>query len=153
MRIPAFKKIIKLISILITLIVLTNFVIITTHVYEYKNNTFNVEEVSNEAFSQKVNDKDVVIIFSDNSVKVKDCQTLSKEERVEVVSFIIDYLESNDIFYDRTINNFVAELSLHSYLFKLGIAESSTKDADLEFVEDSRWYVRTGTLLFQIFGI
>lgn len=153
MRIPAFKKIIKLIIILITLIVCTNFVIITTHVYEYKNNTFNVERVSSEAFSQKVNDKDVIIVFSSDSVKIKDCQTLSKEEQVEVVSFIIDYLESNDIYYDRTVNNFVAELSLHSYLYKLGIAESSTKDADLEFVEDSRWYVKTGTLLFQIFGI
>ena len=86
-------------------------------------------------------------------MKINDCQTLSKEEQVEVVSFIIDYLESNDIYYDRTVNNFVAELSLHSYLCKLGIAEASTKDADLEFVEDSRWYVRTGTLLFQIFGI
>ena len=149
----AIKKIFKFIIILITLIVCTNFVIITTHVYEYKNNTFNVERVSNEAFSQKVNDKDVIIVFSSDSVKIKDCQTLSKEEQVEVVSFIIDYLESNDIYYDRTVNNFVAELSLHSYLYKLGIAESSTKDADLEFNEDSRWYVRTGTILFQIFGI
>lgn len=86
-------------------------------------------------------------------MKIKDCQTLSKEEQVEVVSFIINYLESKDIYYDRTVNNFVAELSLHSYLYKLGIAKSSTKDADLEFVEDSRWYVRTGTLFFQIFGI
>ena len=86
-------------------------------------------------------------------MKIKDCQNLSKKEQVEIVSFIINYLESNDINYDRTLNNFVAELSLHSYLYKLGIAEASTKDADLEFVEDSRWYVRTGTLLFQIFGI
>ena len=92
MRIPAFKKIIKLISILITLIVLTNFVIITTHVYKYKNNTFNVEEVSKEAFSQKVKDKDVIIIFLDNSVKVKDCHKLSKEEQVEVASCLVDYL-------------------------------------------------------------
>lgn len=153
MRIPAFKKIIKLISILITLIVLTNFVIITTHVYEYKNNTFNVEEVSNEAFSQKVNDKDVIIIFSDNSVKVKDCHELSKEEQVQVASFIVTYLESNDIYYDRTINNLVAEISLHSYLYKLGISKASTIDADLEYVEDSRWYVRTGTIIFQFFGV
>lgn len=86
-------------------------------------------------------------------MKIKDCQSLSKEEQVEVVTFIVDYLESNDIYYDRTINNFVAELSLHSNLYKLGIAKDSTKDADLEFIEDSRWYVRTGTLLFQIFGI
>lgn len=86
-------------------------------------------------------------------MKIKDCQTLSKEEQVEVVSFIIDYLESNYIYYDRTVNNFVAELSLHSYLYKLGIAEDSTKDADLEFLGDSRWYVRAGTLFFQIFGI
>lgn len=153
MRIPAFKKIIRLISILITLIVLTNFVIITTHVYEYKNNTFNVEEVSKEAFSQKVKDKNVIIIFLDNSVKVKDCHKLSKEEQVQVASFIVAYLESNDIYYDRTINNLVAEISLHRCLYKLGISEASTIDADLEYIEDSRWYVRTGTLLFQIFGI
>ena len=152
MRIPAFKKIIKLISILITLIVLTNFVIITTHVYEYKNN-YVVEKVGENAFSQRLKNKNVDIYFSDCSVKVKDCNKLSKEEQVQVASFIVTYLESNDIYYDRTINNLVAEISLHSYLYKLGISETSTIDADLEYVEDSRWYVRTGTLLFQIFGI
>lgn len=152
MRIPAFKKIIKLISILITLIVLTNFVIITTHVYEYKNN-YVVEKVGENAFSQRLKNKNVDIYFSDCSVKVKDCHKLSKEEQVQVASFIVTYLGSNDIYYDRTINNLVAEISLHSYLYKLGISEASTIDADLEYVEDSRWYVRTGTLLFQIFGI
>ena len=152
MRIPAFKKIIKLISILITLIVLTNFVIITTHVYESKNN-YVVEKVGENAFSQRLKNKNVDIYFSDCSVKVKDCYKLSKEEKVQVASFIVTYLESNDIYYDRTINNLVAEISLHSYLYKLGISETSTIDADLEYVEDSRWYVRTGTLLFQIFGI
>ena len=152
MRIPAFKKIIKLISILIILIVLTNFVIITTHVYEYKNN-YVVEKVGENAFSQRLKNKNVDIYFSDCSVKVKDCNKLSKEEQVQVASFIVTYLESNDIYYDRTINNLVAEISLHSYLYKLGISETSTIDADLEYVEDSRWYVRAGTLLFQIFGI
>lgn len=152
MRIPAFKKIIKLISILIILIVLTNFVIITTHVYEYKNN-YVVEKVGENAFSQRLKNKNVDIYFSDCSVKVKDCHKLSKEEQVQVASFIVTYLDSNDIYYDRTINNLVAEISLHSYLYKLGISETSTVDADLEYVEDSRWYVRTGTLLFQIFGI
>lgn len=152
MRIPAFKKIIKLISILIILIVLTNFVIITTHVYEYKNN-YVVEKVGENAFSQRLKNKNVDIYFSDCSVKVKDCHKLSKEEQVQVASFIVTYLESNDIYYDRTINNLVAEISLHCYLYKLGISETSTIDADLEYVEDSRWYVRTGTLLFQIFGI
>ena len=152
MRIPAFKKIIKLISILITLIVLTNFVIITTHVYKCKNN-YVVEKVGENAFSQRLKNKNVDIYFSDCSVKVKDCHKLSKEEQVQVASFIVTYLESNDIYYDRTINNLVAEISLHSYLYKLGISETSTIDADLEYVEDSRWYVRTGTLLFQIFGI
>lgn len=152
MRIPAFKKIIKLISILITLIVLTNFVIITTHVYEYKNN-YVVEKVGENAFSQRLKNNNVDIYFSDCSVKVKDCHKLSKEEQVQVASFIVTYLESNDIYYDRTINNLVAEISLHNYLYKLGISKTSTIDADLEYVEDSRWYVRTGTLLFQIFGI
>ena len=114
MRIPAFKKIIKLISILITLIVLTNFVIITTHVYEYKNN-YVVEKVGENAFSQRLKNKNVDIYFSDCSVKVKDCHKLSKEEQVQVASFIVTYLDSNDIYYDRSINNMVAEISLHSY--------------------------------------
>ena len=82
-----------------------------------------------------------------------DCHKLSKEEQIEVACFIVDYLKINNIECDRTVNNFVAEISLHGYLYKLGIAKASTKDADLEFNEESRWYVRTGTLLFQIFGI
>lgn len=136
----------------IMMIVLTNFVIITTHVYEYKNN-YVVEKVGENTFSQRLKNKNVDIYFSDCSVKVKDCHKLSKEEQVQVASFIVTYLDSNDIYYDRSINNMVAEISLHSYLYKLGISETSTIDADLEYVEDSRWYVRTGTLLFQIFGI
>lgn len=36
---------------------------------------------------------------------------------------------------------------------KLGISKASTIDADLEYVEDSRWYVRTGTIIFQFFGV
>ena len=152
MRIQAFKKIIKLISILITLIVLTNFVIITTCVYEYKD-CYVVEKVGENAFSQRLKNKNVEIYLSDCSAKVVDCHKLSKEERIEVACFIVDYLTINNIECDRTVNNFVAEISLHSYLYKLGIAESSTKDADLEFNEDSRWYVRTGTLFFQLFGI
>lgn len=86
-------------------------------------------------------------------MKVVDCHNLSKEEQIEVACFIVDYLKTNDIYYDRTINNFVAELSLHSHLANLGIAKNSTIDADLEYVKDNRWYVRTGTLLFQMFGI
>ncbi len=150
---PAKIKICKLIIFLITFVILINFVITTTHIYECKNTTFYIERVSDEAFSQKVKDKNVMIIFSSDSVKVKDCQTLSKEEQIEVASFIVNYLDSNNIYYSRTINNFVAELSLHSYLYKIGIARDCTVDADLEFTEDKRWYVKTGTILFQIFGI
>ena len=95
--------------IILSILVLTNFVYITIHVYECRENTFVVEKVSNEAFLQKVKDKDVVIIFSSDSVKVKDCNKLSKEEQIEVVSFIVDYLKRNNIYYDRTINNLLAE--------------------------------------------
>lgn len=139
--------------IILSILVLTNFVYITIHVYEYKENTFVVEKVSNEAFLQKVKDKDVIIIFSSDSVKVKDCHKLSKEEQIEVVSFIVNYLKRNNINYDRTVNNLLAELSLHNKLYKLGIEKDRTIDADLEYCADNRWYVRTSTLLFQILGI
>lgn len=95
----------------------------------------------------------MIIIFSSDSVKVKDCHKLSKVEQIEVVSFIVDYLKRNNIYYERTINNFLAELSLHEKLYKLGVEKERTIDSDLEFIEDSRWYVRVTTIIFQILGI
>lgn len=86
MRIPAFKKILKSIIILITLVVLTNFVIITTHIYEYKC-SYVVEKAGENAFSQRLKNKNVEIYVFDCYVKAVNCHNLSKEERVEVICF------------------------------------------------------------------
>lgn len=147
------RKWIRLIKIFFIAMILINFTTITTYIYEYKNNFVNGERFSGEDFSQSLKNKKVYFFFSDSSVKIVNCYKLTKKEQVKTASFIVEYLDSNNIYYARTINNFVAELSLHSRLYKLGIAKTSTKDADLEFIEDSRWYVRGATLLLQILGI
>ncbi len=54
---------------------------------------------------------------------------------------------------DRSINNLEAELKLHAVLYELGVSKESTRDADLEYREDNRWYVRSATMFFQILGI
>lgn len=46
-----------------------------------------------------------------------------------------------------------AELALHSYSYVYGIKKASTRDADLEYIEDSRWYVRFLSAVFQIIGV
>ena len=67
-----------------------------------------------------------------------------------MLSFVVAYLDNSNISYNRTINNFVAELTLHSFLYHLNLYKDNTKDADLEYQKDSRWYVRTMTIVFQI---
>ncbi len=147
------KRLFIITTLLIVSFVIINFIAITDTIYEIQNHSFTVEKVDENAFSQRLKNKKADIYFTDCSVKVFDCNELSKDERIEVASFIIYYLKMNNIYYDRTLNNFVAELSLHSYLAKIGIEKSSTVDADLEFICDSRWYVKTGTTIFQILGI
>ena len=46
-----------------------------------------------------------------------------------------------------------AELALHSYSYVYGIKKASTRDADLEYDKDSRWYVMFLTSLLQVLGV
>ena len=91
------KKLLTILIPIITLLIIINFIDITTDIYKYKNNTFDVKEVSNETFLQKVNDKEVIIKFSKESVKIVDCYKLNKEEKIEVLSFVITYLDESNI--------------------------------------------------------
>ena len=98
-------------------------------------------------------EKNIDIYISNDSVKITNCYLLNREERFMILSIIKSHLIKNGMTLDRSINNLEAELKLHAVLYELGVSKESTRDADLEYREDNRWYVRSVTMFFQILGI
>lgn len=96
--------------------------------------------------------KEVEVEFNRDSLKIKDCYLLGRQERLELLA----YIKTNEIVEEkcrRTIGNLEGELVAHAYLYDLGIKKASTVDADLEYIEDPRWYVRFLTGMFQLLGV
>ena len=140
------KKIVYSIALIFTLIITTNFIINVSYVYKYQNITEN-------AFSEKMNLKKVNIYISNDSIALSNCHDLKKDERIALLCYIKNCLRDSGVRIERSINNLEAELILHSLLYKAGLFKSHTEVADLEFDSDPRWYVNTGVIFFQILGI
>ena len=58
---------------------------------------------------------------------------------------IINYANENEIEIKRDIGKLEGEWYIHNVCYNLGIERGSTKDADLDFVQDARWYVNFAT--------
>lgn len=97
--------------------------------------------------------KETNIIFGEESVKVVDSYTLNRKERLEVLCFIRYCLKEKKIDCSRTVQNTEGEMITHNLLYRLGYKPISTKDTDLDYVRDKRWYVNTATVIMQILGL
>lgn len=116
------------------------------------DNTCEVIREGNKEIYYLSSNKEVTVIYGDDSIKVMDCHLLDKEERRELIANI--YANNKDkSTLIRSVNNALAELTLHSYLYRIGIEKASTKDADLDYIKDNRWYVTFFTSIIQILGV
>lgn len=97
--------------------------------------------------------KEVKIIFGEESVQVVDSYTLNRKERLDVLCFIRYCLKEKEIDCNRTIQNMEGEMITHNFLYKLGYKPRNTKDTDLDYVKDKRWYVNVATVIMQILGL
>lgn len=107
-------------------------------------------EIGKSETYQVSNGKNVEVIYFSESLKIKDCYKLSREERWKLLTQI--YSDAGKSF-DRTIMNVEGELAAHCYLYHFGIEKASTVDADLEYKSDDRWYVRLVSAILQILGV
>ena len=108
-----------------------------------------VSECGNITLSSK---KVVDIVFSEKSVKVKDCYLYGRKERLAICSYIYRELSGRG-FHERSVQSLSAELALHSICYRLGIRREQAVDADLDVYGDKRWYVTAGYSLLEVFGI
>lgn len=97
--------------------------------------------------------KEARIRFDDASAKVMDSFRFDSQERFEICSYILKSLDGTPRQTNRSIQSMEAELSLHAYAYRLGIEKGKSKDADLDYSEDPRWYVRMATSLFEVAGL
>lgn len=97
--------------------------------------------------------KEVKIIFGEESVQVVDSYTLNRKERLDVLCFIRYCLKEKEIDCNRTVQNMEGEMITHNFLCKLGYKPISTKDTDLDYLKDKRWYVNTATVIMQFLGL
>lgn len=97
--------------------------------------------------------KETNIIFGTESVKIVDSYRLNRKERIEVLCFISYCFEQKNIDCSRTIQNLEGEVITHNLLYELRYKTDSTKDTDLDYIKDKRWYVNTATIIMQILGL
>ncbi len=111
--------------------------------------------IRNESYLNEIRnnnyDLNYEIIISDDSIKVIDSYKLSRKERYEVSIYINSYLKEIGI-HDRSIESIEAEIYLHRIAYFLNIDRTKSKDADIDYKEDKRVYVKISYLILMLLG-
>lgn len=95
--------------------------------------------------------KNTVLTFYSDHVNIADSYRYDFDERMYVLNQVQDFAKNNDIEIKRSIKTLESEWYIHNVCYSLGIEPSSTKDADLDFVSDARWFVNFATDIASIF--
>ena len=81
--------------------------------------------------------------IGEKSVRIIDCHMFPKRKQVkEIIDKVYSTVLDEGYLISRSKKNMCGELYFHAICAKLGIKYNSAKDADLEYNEDPRWYVR-----------
>ena len=115
---------------------------------------FTYQEMKPTVFLELSSGETAELDFGKSSVKVKDSHLYDdKDEIFEILLFIRSYTTERDINLQRTNTSLYGEYRLHAILYQCGYKETSTKDLDLEYVSDPRWYVNVCSAIIGWLGI
>ena len=101
---------------------------------------FAYEETDGEVNLTLTNGGVVRMQFGDSAVKVYDAHR-HKSAVYEIAAFIYAYGKGKGYTVSRKRKEIVGELKLHNLLYTVGYKRGRTKDADVDYTADSRWYV------------
>ena len=79
--------------------------------------------------------------FYNNHVQIEKSYHFNFDERMETLEYFISYTKDNNLLMSRDIKSLESEWYIHNVCYNLGIKKDSSKDVDLEYIEDNRWYV------------
>ena len=113
--------------------------------------TYIINERSNDVDVLNNGDIKVQLKFSTSNVKIKDSHKLNLTEIKAVVKYIRKYCNNKNISITRKDKELCGEIILHKWLYKIGYKRINTKDCDLDFMSDKRWYVNILSKLIGLF--
>ena len=91
------------------------------------------------------------VTFTPNGAIVKDCYLLTREERYRAAVYINREWKKMGT-HHRSVQSIESEIQLHRISYLLGIKKDQAKNADIDLVEDERFYVRACYKALQVFG-
>ena len=107
---------------------------------------FAYEEADGEVRLTLTNGRVVRMRFWENAVTVYESHR-HKSAVYEITAFIYAYGEKNGYTVSRKRKEIVGELKLHNLLYMVGYKRGRTKDADVEYTADTRWYVNLASVV------
>lgn len=100
------------------------------------------------------NGMNVNLRFGENSVKIIDAYRVSTtKDQTQIILFVQSYLHKQGKELSRKVTDCVGEYRLHCKLYEFGYEKERTKDVDLEYDGDPRWYVNVCSRLLGWLGI
>ena len=92
--------------------------------------------------------------FRNDHVKIKNSYEFeSVAECYAIVLAVKAYATRDEIEMTRSNTEMVGELRLHNFLYRIGYKPDETGDADLEYIQDRRWYVNVASELVGWMGL
>lgn len=96
----------------------------------------------------------LIFSFGKNRVCVQSCSAApSRAHAIDIALFIKGYAEQNEIECPRSLIMLIGEYRLHSVLTAMGYKSQRTNNADIDYIQDSRWYVEVASAVFGYVGI
>ena len=91
--------------------------------------------------------------FGKTSIEIKQCASVSHHDALMLISFIKGYAEANSIPISRSTVVLIGECRLHTILSSDGYRAEQTDHADLDYIEDPRWYVNAIAKMIGVIGL
>ena len=92
--------------------------------------------------------------FGDSRVVVENCSAApSRTQATEIAIFIKGYARKKGIDISRPLVMVIGEYRLHSVLTAMEYESHRTNNADIDYSQDSRWYVEIMSAVFGYVGI
>lgn len=89
--------------------------------------------------------------LNNGGVKVIGSFKATREDCIDIIH-ALDSIVPKGVFM-RSNSDLFGELRLHNFLYALGIARENTRDCDLDYICDKRWYVEATSKLIGWTGI
>ena len=117
-------------------------------------NEFNHTEENGVVYLRLNTGEAVELQFRDTDVEIENSYLFNtREEIIEIISFIRYYGKEKGIEIKRENRDLIGECRLHNILYRFGYKCEHTGNANIDYINDERWYVNFISVLIGITGI